>query len=138
MNAKQFLWIGTMSFVITISMAMKGEDASASTLTAPYNKIKEASLASQDLAIKDTFHQALGVSSEEEVFDALYNGQSLSDIAKANNADVQNVIDLQVAQLTSQLDQRYAAGSLPPESYEAQKSELADIITKSAYASYGY
>jgi len=137
MIAKSYLWIGAMAFVITISVAVKGEDAGASALKATYASIQEASQAMEDAASQDRFLQALGGVKDHEVFDALYGGDSLADIAAANNADVQNVIDLQIAELTAQLDQRLAAGSLSPDNYEAQKSEIAEVVTRSAYARNG-
>ncbi|MNY81751.1 hypothetical protein D3C86_2234750 [compost metagenome] len=63
----------------------------------------------------------------------MYSGQSLAQIASANQGDVQQVIDLQLAELTQQLDERLAAGSLTQEQYEAQKAELPAIVASSVH-----
>lgn len=127
MSPKHIIIVGTMVFVITIGGLTKSPEArgSASILQSE----TELSLNTTE----DDFLQALGASSDEEVYEALYNGKSLADVADEHHKDVKNIIRLQVAELTEQLNARLAAGSLTPEVYQAQKSELEDIVTKSAY-----
>jgi hypothetical protein len=84
--------------------------------------------------IKEDLLQVLGLSSEEDIYIAQYNGLSLADIAEANQVDVQKVIELQLAELTEQLNLRLSSGSITPEQYEAQRAELPEIIIKSVYA----
>jgi len=137
MSPKRIIMAGTVAFVITL--AMWSEESGASAAIAQLDKssvrsnVKEACSTIQSADAPVTLREALGASSDEEVYDALYIGKSLADIAEENGADVQNVIDLQVAELTEQLDKRLASGSIPPDVYEAQKLEVADIITRSVY-----
>ncbi|MEC0268836.1 hypothetical protein [Paenibacillus anseongense] len=81
----------------------------------------------------DLLH-VLGLASEEDIYNAQYNGLSLADIAEANKVDVQKVIDLQLAELIEQLDERLSSGSITPEQYYAQQAELPEIIMRSVYA----
>ncbi|MGF7049990.1 hypothetical protein J2T13_004513 [Paenibacillus sp. DS2015] len=124
MNSKQIIIVGTMVFAITIGGSSWNNMISASSITKSLNTITPVS---NDLL------EVLELSSDDEIHDALYNGKTLADIAKDNDVDVQNVIDLQVAELTEQLDLRLANGSLTLEQYKEQKSEVRDIITNSAY-----
>ncbi|SDO72334.1 hypothetical protein SAMN04487897_12067 [Paenibacillus sp. yr247] len=84
--------------------------------------------------IKEDLLHVLGLSSEEDIYNAQYNGQSLADIAKANKVDVQKVIELQLSELTEQLNARLSSGSITSEQYQAQREELPEIIIKSVYA----
>ncbi|OCT15847.1 hypothetical protein A8709_09475 [Paenibacillus pectinilyticus] len=84
--------------------------------------------------IKEDLLHVLKLSSEEDIYQAQYNGYSLADIAKANQVDVQKVIELQLAELTEQLQVRLYNGSITPEQYLAQRAELPEIIIKSVYA----
>lgn len=84
--------------------------------------------------IKEDLLHVLKLSSEEDIYTAQYNGYSLADIAKANQVDVQKVIELQLAELTEQLQMRLFNGSITPEQYLAQRAELPEIISKSVYA----
>jgi hypothetical protein len=128
--------VGTMAVAITIGSGIwsdetsTGLDGKSGAL-----RTKDASVPAQHQTIKesDSFLTALGVKSDEEVYDALYNGRSLADIAAANYGDVQSIIDLQIDEMTQQLNQRLANGSLTPDKYEAQKAELKEIITSSVY-----
>jgi hypothetical protein len=139
MSAKRIIIIGTMTFVITIGAGMLSEKASANGNLLSFNKSGNSSTTNvisqpiNNIPLKDNLHQVLGVSSDEEIHDALYNGKSLANIAEDNNKDVQDVINLQIAELTEQLDSRLANGSLPPLAYQAYKSEVGAIVTKSVY-----
>lgn len=129
MNPKRIIIVGTMAFAITFGA---GSLAPADRANASA-KTNHANALDPNVVVKDDFQEALGVSSDEEVYDALYSGQSLADIAQSHQADVQDVIDLQVAQLSEQLDNRLANGSITPQVYDEQKSEITAIITNSAY-----
>lgn len=83
---------------------------------------------------KNDLLHLLGLASEEDIYNAQYNGQSLADIAQANHVDVQKVIDLQLAELTEQLNERLSCGSITPEQYQAHHAELPEIIMRSVYA----
>lgn len=84
--------------------------------------------------LKEDLLHVLRLSSDEDIYNAQYNGESLADIAKANKVDVQKIIELQLTELTEQLNLRVSSGSITPEQYEAQRAELREIITKSVYA----
>ena len=128
MNPKQLIIVGTMALVISISTIIQDDRAYAGCPTHPLDKSSPSAVSAQD-----DFHQALGVDSDEAVYDALYEGKSLADIAADNNKDVQPLIDLQMAQLAQQLDIRYASGSLTEQQYESHKAELRRIISDSVY-----
>jgi hypothetical protein len=124
MNPKRSIIVGTMVVAITLGGSAWSNKVSASSIT---------ETRSATVAVKDDLLQILKVSSDEEIYNAIYDGKSLADIANHNKVDVNNVVDLQVAQLTEQLDLRLASGSLTLQQYEEQKSELRDIITRSTY-----
>ncbi|MDF2715082.1 MAG: hypothetical protein K0R28_2007 [Paenibacillus sp.] len=126
MNPKQIIIVSTMALVISFGAMMQSDKTYANAVFRPLDK-------STKISVQDDFHQALGVGSDEQVHDALYSGQSLADIAKENNKDVQHVIDLQIAQLTEQLDHRLVSGAITVHQYESHKAELRDMITASAY-----
>lgn len=84
--------------------------------------------------VKEDLLQVLGLSSEEDIYNAQYNGQSLADMATANKVDVQKIIELQLAELTEQLNMRLSSGSITREQYLDQRAELPEIIIKSVYA----
>lgn len=127
MNPKQIIIVSTMALVISLGSMMQGDKSSACNTLRPLDK--SANLLLHD----DDFHEVLGVDSDEQVYDALYSGKSLADIAAENGRDVQNVIELQLAQLMDQLDLRLASGSLTVQQYESHKAELRDIVTNSVY-----
>jgi hypothetical protein len=139
MSPKRIIIIGTMTFVITIGAGIFSVKTSANVHlisldnSGAYNITNENNQPSLNISHKDELHQVLGVSSDTEIHDFLYNGHSLANIAEDNNKDVHKVIDLQVAQLTQQLDLRFANGNLLPQAYQAHKSELREIVTKSVF-----
>lgn len=95
----------------------------------------EISIHSRDTKpIKEDLLHILKLSSEEDIYQAQYNGHSLADIARANQVDVQKVIELQLAELTEQLQVRLRNGSITPAQFQAQRAELPEIISKSVYA----
>jgi hypothetical protein len=124
MNPKRIIVVGTMVVAMTLGGSSWSNKVSASSITESHNATA---------AVKDDLLQILKVSSDEEIYNATYNGKSLADIANDNQVDVNNVIDLQCAQLTEQLDLRLASGSLTLQQYEGQKMEVRDIITRSTY-----
>ncbi|MNI92988.1 hypothetical protein D3C73_1508680 [compost metagenome] len=67
----------------------------------------------------------------------MYDGKSLVDIAAENGGNIGSVINLQVNQLTQQLDQRLASGSITQQQYAMQKAELKEIVTQSVMTSFG-
>lgn len=138
MSPRRIIIISTMAFAIALSTALWNEDANASALiqtdrTNSFTKSNKNFGQALYTTACDPLQQVLGLSSEDDIYEALSSGKSLADIANANNVDVQNVIKLQTAELTEQLDERLASGSISHDVYEAQKAELTSIITNSVY-----
>ncbi|MFK7692964.1 hypothetical protein [Paenibacillus sp. HJGM_3] len=131
MKPKQLLILGTMAVAITVGGGIWNKEANAETSLFPTEPSCGASSTKE--TGQDPLLQKLGLSSPEQMYDALYNGQSLADIAAANAMEVQPIIDLQLAELSAQLDARLAAGHITPSVYEAQKGELPEIISRSVY-----
>ncbi|MFB5762572.1 hypothetical protein [Paenibacillus medicaginis] len=123
MNLKRILIFSTLALAIGESLG--SSTASASTAVKP--KQQEAKVVKEDIV------QILGLSSDEELYHALYDGKTMADIAGETGADMNQVIHLQVAELTDQLNQRLAQGSITREQYEAQKSELTEIVKRSVH-----
>jgi hypothetical protein len=136
--------IGTMTIVVTIGGVIWSHDTSANpfskTLSQAIDTIKPGNetLSDSDTLANitdDTFLQTVGAASDEEVYDALYEGKSLAQITQDYDKDVQQLIDLQVGELTTQLTSRLASGSITTGEYDAQVAEATDIITRSIHAS---
>jgi hypothetical protein len=146
MNPKRIIIVGTMAIAITISAGVFGNDASANTLSISidksgnHDKTKEINPSAEaaNTNVNEDITQVLGLSSDVELYESLYKGSSLADIAENNQVPLQNIIDLQVSELTEQLDSRLANGSISPVTYLLQKSELPDIITKSIHVRMTY
>jgi hypothetical protein len=148
MHTKIWMIIGTMVIAITFNAGKWQEDAADSIPFALLGSIESLHSAEAiDIEAADTaelvkatpeitldpYHNALGAASDEEVYDALYNGQTLADFAAGHGQDPKRIIELQTAELAKQLDDRLVSGSLSPEAYLSHKAELSDIITRSAY-----
>jgi uncharacterized ParB-like nuclease family protein len=125
MNLKRILIFSTLAFAISIGETMGSSTASASTA------VKSKQLSTK--AVKEDIVQVLGLSSDEELYNALYDGKTMADIADETGTDVNQAIRLQVAELTDQLNQRFAQGSITRQQYEAQKSELTEIVARSVH-----
>jgi hypothetical protein len=120
---------------------MPAPDASANTLSisidksGDQDKTKEINPSAEAAHTTETndITQILGITSDEALYESLYKGSSLADIAENNQVPLQSIINLQVAELTKQLDLRLANGSITSVTYQLQKLELPDIITKSIH-----
>ncbi|MFC5529061.1 hypothetical protein [Cohnella yongneupensis] len=136
MNIKRMFMAGTVAATITIGGGLWTEKTSAASTFKPAAvqvPSSSAVSATESERKRDDFLVALGKSSDEEVYNALYDGKSLAEIASDSGNSAQGVIDLQLAELTRQLDARLSSGMLAPQIYEAQKSELQEIVAKSVY-----
>lgn len=71
---------------------------------------------------------ALGMTNDE-VTAALQSGQTLAQIAAAQNVDVQDVIDAMVASATAKIDTKVAAGDLDADRAAEMKSHLVERVT---------
>lgn len=121
---KKIVLVGTVVFAITVSGVSWNTHVSANPITLPLVTT---------VPVKEDLLQVLKLSSNEELYNALYEGNTLAEVANDHNVDVQNVINLQVAELTAQIELLYASGSITLQQYEEQKLEVRDIITKSVY-----
>jgi len=77
----------------------------------------------------DTVAKALGMSTAD-LRTALATGQSVADIAKSKNVDINTVIDTLVNDATTTIDQAVKAGHLNQDQATKMKSKLRDKITK--------
>jgi hypothetical protein len=132
MNIKRVMIVGTMIVAMSFGGTAWGKSAATASPVA-----KWSTSASATVADKDELLDALNQSSDEELYEALYEGKSLKDIATEKGGNIRNVIDLQVAQLTQQLDSRLASGSITREQYTAQKAEVRELVTQSVTTTFG-
>ena len=130
---KKVVIIGTMALVIIINPHFSGYLTSLAYIA---NSSKESSLAKPAGHEDNELNSLLGVSSEQEVADALLAGQSLAELAEANGQPPQQVVELQVKQMQVQLLQRVNEGTLTQEAYELQLQELPDLLASSVYGKY--
>jgi hypothetical protein len=119
----------TIALMLAMGNGMTANNAQASTLT-NVNKSPTA-------AGEDPFLVSLGAQDEDEVRDALKDGASLADIAASAGSDVRPVIEMQIRQLTEQLEQRLVNGSITWDQFVAYKAEVPSLIEASAYEAYG-
>ncbi|MBE9914232.1 hypothetical protein G8C92_09335 [Paenibacillus donghaensis] len=131
MNIKRVMIVGTMVVIMSFgSTALSGSITSAS----PATKFSSTGIADKD---KDDLLEALNQSSDEELYESLYEGKSLHDIASEQGGNIASVIQIQMAQLTQQLDERLRSGSITAEQYAAHKEELREIVEQSVFTSFG-
>ncbi|MDR0269492.1 hypothetical protein [Paenibacillus sp.] len=129
MNIKRVMIVGTMVVIMTFgSSALSGSITSASPAT---------KFSSTGIADKDELLKALNQSSDEELYESLYKGKSLHAIAAEKGGNIANVIELQMSQLTQQLNDRLLSGSITAEQYAAHKEELREIVEQSVFTSFG-
>jgi uncharacterized protein YidB (DUF937 family) len=76
----------------------------------------------------DVAAEALGIS-EDDLRDALRDGQTIAEVAEAEGVDVQTVIDALVAEATARIDDAVADGDLDADDAEELKADLPDRIT---------
>lgn len=129
MNIKRVMIVGTM----VVAMSFGGTSWGKISVSAnPVAKWSSASVADNDELLA-----ALNQSSDEELYEQMYDGKSLHDIAEESNGSIENVIDLQVEQLSQQLYLRWASGSISDEQYAEHLAEIREIITQSVHTSFG-
>ncbi|MDT0122058.1 SHOCT domain-containing protein [Paenibacillus sp. RRE4] len=132
MNMKRVMFVGTM--IVTMSFAGTAWSKSAIS-PIPLASWSIVSINSKD-DNKDELLSALNLSSEEDLYQDLYVGKSLKTIADENDGDFSQIVAYQVHQLSQQLKDRLAKGSITQEQYEAQHAELEQIVLESASTSY--
>ncbi|WP_310550505.1 SUI1 family translation initiation factor [Paenibacillus glufosinatiresistens] len=131
MYIKRVMIVGTMMVAMTFGGNLGGAAADSAS---PVAKI--ASGAPLAPAGDGSVTSLLRLSSKEELYEALYDGRSLADIADSTGASIGPVIDLQVAQLAGQLKQRLDSGSISERQYRDHLAELRSVLTESALRSY--
>ncbi|MFC6653836.1 hypothetical protein ACFTAO_50250 [Paenibacillus rhizoplanae] len=131
MNIKRVMIVGTMIVAMSFGGTAWGKPA--------LHTLPVAKWSTSDVADTDELLDALNLNptSDEELYDALYDGKSLRNIAEENGGNVTQIINLQVKQLTQQLEARLASGSITPQQFNAQKAELREIVAQSVETSFG-
>ncbi|ETT48068.1 hypothetical protein MKZ07_25200 [Paenibacillus sp. FSL P4-0338] len=131
MNIKRVMIVGTMIVAMSFGGTAWGKPA--------LHTLPVAKWSTSDVADTDELLDALNLNptSDEELYDALYDGKSLRNIAEENGGNVTRVINLQVKQLTQQLEARLASGSITLQQFNAQKAELREIVAQSVETSFG-
>lgn len=66
----------------------------------------------------------------EEVREAISNGQTLAQLAEANGSSGEALIDAILAEMTTHLDEKVAAGDLTQEEADAKLAEAATRVTE--------
>lgn len=75
----------------------------------------------------ETVAEVIGVS-EADLREALINGESVADVAEANDVDVQTVIDALTADKNEQIDEKLAAGEITEAEAEEMKADIAEKV----------
>ncbi|WP_342476688.1 hypothetical protein NYE24_22055 [Paenibacillus sp. FSL H7-0350] len=131
MNIKRVMIVGTMIVAMSFGGTAWGKPA--------LHTLPVAKWSTSDVADTDELLDALNLNptSDEELYDALYDGKSLRNIAEENGGNVTRVVNLQVKQLTQQLEARLASGSITLQQFNAQRAELREIVAQSVETSFG-
>lgn len=79
-------------------------------------------------AKRDALADLLGVTADE-LHEARHNGDTLADIATANDVDPQTVIDAIVAEKQADIDAKVASGDLTAEEAAEKSADLVDRVT---------
>jgi hypothetical protein len=132
MNPKQMIMIGTLAFALTLG-SFTGNSVSRAGAATDLLNLTDSADPDTSTSNEDEFLESLGVSSDEQVYESLLQGVSLAELAASRNKDVEALVQLQMNEMTAQLDARLAQGHISISEYEAQRSELKDILTRSAY-----
>ncbi|WP_342572497.1 hypothetical protein MKY85_09975 [Paenibacillus sp. FSL R5-0749] len=132
MNMKRVIIIGTMFVTMSFAGTAWGQSAVSPIPTAKWSIV--------DLdpgeGSSDELLSALNQSSEEDLYQKLYNGKSLRTITEENRGNLDEVIAIQVRQLREQFDERLASGSISSKQHAAYQAELEELVTQSANTAY--
>ncbi len=135
MTAKRIIIITTIAFTLVFSCDFNPAAAKVIQTNAQ-NKTQNAEGNLQNGKITDPLLHELGAPNDEALYEALYNGHSLADMAYANGKAIQPVVDLQTAELTAQLVQRLNEGQISLEQFMVYQSELKEIISQSVHTTF--
>ena len=131
---KRVMIVGTMIVAMSIGgNSWAAKSVSASPIAKLSAAVPAAAAGTVSTPKRDDLLGALNQSSDEDFYYALYEGQSLADIAEGSGADVSQVVQLQSEQLIAQLGERLASGSITREQYNDYIAEVPDIIRSSVY-----
>ncbi|MGN7356625.1 hypothetical protein ACTHPF_04620 [Paenibacillus sp. SAF-054] len=129
MRIKRIMIVGTIVVVMSFgSSAIGGSLIKASPA---------AKWSTTDAQEKDPLLDALNQASEEELYESLYEGKSLHEIAVEQGVETAGIIDLQTTQLIKQLDDRLRSGNITAQQHAAYKEEVRDLIQQSVLTSFG-
>ncbi|WP_127587318.1 hypothetical protein [Paenibacillus koleovorans] len=139
MTPKRIFMIGTIAIAITLGSGLFGKETDADIVLFPSEPAAAGSTAEAPSPEAETeaFLETLGAPDEQSVYDALYEGISLAELAERNDKPIEPLLQLQIEQLKAQLDNRLSAGSITPRIYQAQLAELPEIVRLSAYGEKG-
>ncbi|MDO3412707.1 hypothetical protein QWJ34_23270 [Saccharibacillus sp. CPCC 101409] len=126
-NLKRIWIIGTLALGITLGSGFGGGRVEAEAV---YRETPPAS-ADNNHAGPDAFLHALGAAAEQDVYELMYEGLSLREIAVLGGGSEEQLIALQVRELEQQLEERLQGGRIGKEAYIAYKAELPEIVAKS-------
>ncbi len=133
-SIRRMIMVGTIAFAITLNSGLWSHTANANqTLTLEELEAHRMLDTNHYHPVDDELHKLLGFSSDEELYEATYNYQTLAEIAAIQDVDVQKIIDLQSSQLMVQLDMRLAKGQLTLHEYSVLTTEVPDMIRNSVY-----
>ncbi|WP_172253358.1 hypothetical protein [Saccharibacillus deserti] len=130
-NLKRIWIVGTLALGITLGSSLGGGKVEAEAV---YRDTPPAS-SDETVGSKDAFLYALGAQDEQQVYDLMYEGFSLGEIAVLGGGSEEQLIALQVRELEQQLEQRLADGQISKEAYIAYKAELPEIVAASLTSS---
>ena len=130
-NLKRIWIIGTLALGITLGSGLAGGKVEAEAV---YRETPPSS--SDEITNKpNAFLYALGAQNEQAVYDLMYEGLSLREIAVLGGGSEDELAALQVRELEQQLEQRLSDGQITKEAYIAYKAELPEIIAASLSSS---
>lgn len=79
---------------------------------------------------------AIGIS-ESDLTAALAKGQTMADVAKANNVDVQVVVDALIADAESELAEQVSSGALTQAQADQEKTGITQRVTDQVNGTFG-
>ncbi|MCQ4087588.1 hypothetical protein [Saccharibacillus sp. JS10] len=127
-NLKRIWIIGTLALGITLGSSLSGSKVEAEAI---YSETPPSSSDDVSSTRSSAFLHALGVSNEQQVYDLMYEGFSLRDIARLSGGHEAQLLTIQIDELDQQLKERLADGQITEEAYIAYKAELPEIIASS-------
>lgn len=130
-NLKRIWIVGTLALGITLGSSLGGGKVEAEAV---YRDTPPSS-SDETTGGKEAFLYALGAQDEQQVYDLMYEGLSLREIAALRGGSEQQLIALQVSELAQQLEQRLADGQIDKEAYIAYRAELPEIVAASLSSS---